>query len=233
MKKILSLLSLFFSVNVYAQCEHMYPAGKPTIVGNFVELCRKGYVVHYNNAQKIPFVTYEKLTPDTIGYGNVKRTSFRVDAEVAPQYRSKNKDFEKTGQIFDRGHLAAAQNAGDEEAMYDTMLLSNIVPQVNSFNRGSWKTLETRIAKIVRRGGTVFVITGVISDGSQTIGDGVAVPQYLFKVIKSDNTVLTYILPNETNNMSYRDFKVPYSELVKKININLLPELSNIEQGIK
>ena len=49
--------------------------------------------------------------------------------------------------------------------------------------------------------------------------------KYLFKVIKSDNTVLTYILPNETNNMSYRDFKVPYSELVKKININLLPEL--------
>lgn len=226
MKLSLFALSLFFSVNVYAQCEHMYPAGKPNITGNIVELCRKSYVVHYNNDQKIPFVTYEKLTPDTIGYGTVKRTSFKVDADIEPQFRSKNKDYVKTGQTYDRGHLVAAQNAGDDEAMQDTMLLSNIVPQVNSFNRGSWKTLETRIAKIVRHGGTVYVITGVISDGSETIGDGVAVPQYLFKVIKSDNTVLTYILPNETNNMSYKDFKVPYSELVKKINVDLLPKLN-------
>lgn len=222
-KKLFLAASLFISISVHANCDRMFPAGKPLVKGNYTELCRKGYAVIYNNDKKIPFLTFELLTPETIGRGQSVRTGFKVDTEVLPRYRSSIKDYARTGNIYDRGHLANAQNAQDDEAMADTMLLSNIVPQVNSFNRGSWKTLESHLAKSVRRGAKLYVITGTIASGNTTIGNSVAVPEFLFKVIVEGDKITTYILPNEVNNRSYRDFRVPYSTLKGLINVELLP----------
>lgn len=220
--KLIPTFFLVISFNAFAACEQMFPGGKPIIKGNFVELCRKGYAVIYNNDQKIPFLTYERLTPETIGRGHINRPSFKVDGEVLPKYRSTLKDFSSTSKIFDKGHLANAQNAGDDEAMADTMLLSNIVPQVNSFNRGSWKSLESHIAKDVRRGKTYFVITGTIASGKNKIGNSVVVPEYLFKVIVDGDKIAVYKMPNETNNKSYKDFQITYQNLIEEIGVDLI-----------
>ena len=222
MKKLLLVLALSSTSLAFAACEQMFPYGKPVVSGNFTELCRKGYAVIYNNEKKIPFVTYELLTPQTIGRGQSERTSFRVDLDINVKYRSTPKNYESTGDIYDRGHLANAQNAGDDEAMRDTMLMSNIVPQVNSFNRGSWKTLETHIAKDVRRGATYHVITGAIPS-DQTISNKVNIPKYLFKVIVDGKKTTTYLMPNEVNNRSYKDFQISYNDLVKMLGVDLLP----------
>lgn len=222
MKKFLLALAFLSATGAFAACEQMFPYGKPVVRGNFIELCRKGYAVIYNNEKKIPFVTYEKLTPDTIGRGQSERTSFKVDLDINVKYRSTPKNYERTGQIYDRGHLANAQNAGDDAAMADTMLMSNIVPQVNSFNRGSWKTLETRLAKDVRRGATYYVITGAIPS-DQYIDNKISIPKYLFKVVVDGKKVTSYLMPNEVNNRSYKDFQISYNELSGIIGVDLLP----------
>lgn len=221
--KFFLVLPFLISISAFAACEDKFPAGKPQVTGNFTELCRKGYAVIYDNEKKIPFITFEKLTPDTIGRGQSERPSFRIDRDISAEFRSKLKDYSPTGRIYDKGHLANAQNAQDDEAMADTMLMSNIVPQINSFNRGSWKTLETHLAKSVRRGAKLYVITGTIASGNTTIGNSVAVPEFLFKVIVEGDKITTYILPNEVNNRSYKDFRVPYSTLKGLINVELLP----------
>lgn len=234
MKKFFALTLIAIAVNAYAACEEKYPFGKPKVAGNYTELCRKGYAVIHDNDRKIPFMTFEYLTPETIGRGQSERTSFKVDKDLPPQHRSSPKDYEKTGWIYDRGHLANAQNAGDDEAMADTMLMSNIVPQIYTFNRGSWKTLETRIAKDVRRGRSLYVITGAVPQSREMIGKGVAVPTHLFKVVidKQRGDAVAYLMPNETNNKSYKDFKMSVGDLTKVIGVDLLPKSSGSENLI-
>lgn len=228
MKRLLSIAIIALAANAYAgNCDSMYPYGKPQLKGNYIELCRKGYVVIYDNEKKIPFLTYEHLTPETIGRGQSERTPFKVDVQVAPQYRSGPKDYANT-HLYDRGHLANAQNAGDDEAMADTMKYSNLVPQVYTFNRGSWKTLETQIAKAVRRGADLYVITGAVTTGSTlTIGKGVVVPTDLAKVVIDKATAgeVIYIMPNETNNKSYKDFKKNRDQLESALGVDVTPGL--------
>lgn len=226
MKKLLSIVALTLAVNAYAACEDMFPYGKPALPkGNYTELCRKGYAVIYDNDKKIPFLTYEHLTPETIGRGQSERGSFTVDTDVQPQYRSGPKDYAHQKR-FDRGHMANAQNAGDDAAMADTMKYSNLVPQVYTFNRGSWKVLETKVAKAVRNGADLYVITAAATkESKETIGNGVVVPTDLAKVVidKKTGGEAIYIMPNETNNKSYRDFKATPEDLKAALGADVTP----------
>jgi endonuclease G len=224
MKKLLIASLIALAANAYAACEDKFPFAKPVLKGNYTELCRKGYADFYDNDRKIPFLTFEHLTPTTIGRGQSARTSFHEDPQVAPEFRSKLKDYSKTGKTYDRGHLADAQNAGDDEAMADTMFLSNIVPQVGSFNRGSWKSLETAIAKDVRRGADYYVITGAIAfKSTDYIGNHVVVPTHMFKIVidKKSNKTRAWLLPNAVNNKGYKSFEINPADLEKIVGVTL------------
>lgn len=225
MKKLFIASLIALAANAYAACEDKFPYDKPHLKGNYTELCRKGYANFYDNEKKIPFVVYEHLTPQTIGRGQSERGGFHIDRDIAPQYRASSKDYDKD-KVYDRGHLANAQNAEDDDAMRDTMLLSNIVPQVYTFNRGSWKALESRIAKDVRRGSDYYVITGALTTKStKTIGNGVVVPTHLFKIVvdKRWNKVTAWLIPNETNNKSYKSFEINVNDLMKIVGVDLIP----------
>lgn len=228
MKKLFSIALLAVAAHAYAgSCDQFYPYGKPTLPkGNYVELCRKDYVVIYDNDKKIPFLTYEHLTPETIGRGQVERGAFRVDKDVAPQYRAGPKDY-AGNKRFDKGHFANAQNAMDDEAMDQRDLYSNAVPQVYTFNRGSWKVLESNVAKAVRRGADLYVVTGAVTASNETIGNGVVIPTELAKAVidKKTGGQVIYIMPNETNNKSYRDFKASRAMLDSKLGTDITPQL--------
>jgi endonuclease G len=226
MKKLVALALLSLSLTAFAACEDKFPFGEPVVQGNYTHLCRRGYADIYDNQRKIPFIVFEHLTPATIGRGQSERTPFHEDKDIPPQFRAHLKDYAKAGRIYDRGHLANAQDAQDDAAMVDTMLLSNIVPQVNTFNRGSWKNLETAIAKDVRRGADYYVITGSVAfKSTKTIGEDVVVPTHLFKIVvdKSTNKIRAWLIPNETNNKSYKDFEINPDDLQKIIGVNLFP----------
>ena len=81
--------------------------------------------------------------------------------------------------------MAAAGNRTTEEGMAQSFSLANIVPQAPMNNRKAWAGIERATRKyVMRAAGDVFVITGsVIGDEVQTIGSGVAVPRYLFKLV--------------------------------------------------
>ena len=60
---------------------------------------------------------------------NRKQSKFRPDPSVPPSLRAENGDFWTSG--WSRGHMApAGNNKHCQDAMDDTFLLSNIVPQV-------------------------------------------------------------------------------------------------------
>lgn len=226
MKKLILLAAFVaFCAQAHAACEDKFAFGEPAPKGDYTHLCRTGYATIHNNKYKIPFASFEHLTPTTIGHGNVERKNrFHEDKDVRPDARARLEDYKTGAQTYDRGHMADAQDASDDKAMFDTFLLSNMVPQVNSFNRGMWKNLETHVAKMVRGGEELYVVSGAIP-GDKTIGHGVAVPSQLFKIVidKKTNESIAYLIPNEVSNKSYTDFQISLGDLSKKLGVDFIP----------
>jgi DNA/RNA endonuclease G (NUC1) len=106
----------------------------------------------------------------------------------AKEYRSAtNKDYLKSG--YDRGHLANAEDfAYDCEKEKCTFSYYNCIPQHPQLNRGSWKSWESTIRKESQKD-RLKIYTGAIY-GKQKIGNGVAVPDYCWKLVYNTRTKL-------------------------------------------
>lgn len=235
MKKLLIAALAALSLSAFADCEQMF-AGHvaPTPTGNYQVLCRSRYAVIHDNDHKLPFMAAELLTPETIGVGKVKRTNnFRADHDLPKEARSVPKDY--VGTIYDKGHLADAENMGTPEAMSESFLMSNMTPQVFSINRGPWRALEMRVAEWVRNGRTLIVYSGVILDGKQTIGSDVAVPTKLFKVIIDVNKhdAIAFVMPNVTGNIGdWKQYRFNVAEVEHIVGVNLLPGMPVAEANM-
>jgi endonuclease G len=75
-----------------------------------------------------------------------------------------------------------------------------MVPQNSSQNRGSWRILEDRIRSIAHEGKVLYVTVGTVYEpGYKVIGNGVGVPQYLWKVVvdAETNNAIGFVFPNE------------------------------------
>lgn len=224
-KYLISLLLVAASFAASAACEDKFAFNQwPEVHGNYQALCRSGYAIVHDNGHKLPLMAAEHLSPETIGRGDVHRTdNFRVDRDLPPQARSTPKDYVHT--IYDKGHLADAENAGTTELMSETFLMSNMTPQVFSINRGPWRALEMRVGSWVRNGRSLYVYTGVILGGNQTIGNGVAVPTQLFKVIIDVNhgDAIAFIMPNVEGSIGdWKQYRVTVADVERAIGVNLL-----------
>ena len=156
-----------------------YPRIKPfdTIIEH------KGYSLLYNEKHKqaswVSYVhTSQKLE------GKVKRKNrFTMDPKVKRK-SSKTSDYSNSG--YDRGHLApAADMSWSEEVMRESFYMSNVSPQLPSFNRGIWKSLENSVRIWCLEADSLFVVVGpILEDTLESIGENeVSVPNDFFKVI--------------------------------------------------
>lgn len=159
-----------------------------------------GMTVSFNPRMHVPnWVAYELTADET--YGEEPRArNFMVDPDV--DGCATPDDYRNTG--FDRGHMApAADMKWDPDAMRESFYMTNIVPQDNSLNRGSWSKLEDKCRSRARRDSAVIIISGPILTDTidMYIGNtGVAVPSRFFKVILSPYTTpptaIGFIMPN-------------------------------------
>lgn len=173
---------------------------------------RDGYVLSYDARNRVPFWVCERLDADALdGGANRKRSSFRADTSIAPEFRSDNGDYERSG--FDRGHMAPAGDHKEDQAEMDgTFLLSNVAPQAGEgFNRDYWNSLEERIRGWARTR-ELYVYTGPLylpakgPNGKRYVryqvigGGGVAVPTHFFKLVVAENgggvEAVAFVLPN-------------------------------------
>ena len=163
------------------------------------EICHLNYAVIHRCSVKAPVAVFEHLTPAAMSGPAKRRDDFRPDPQVTPECRAQLSDY--AGNPYDRGHMApAANNTQTVEIMSESFFLSNMVPQVPNNNRGIWKQLETWERAWAATPGTDFYIIsgGIYTPQRQVIGNGVGVPDYLFKVIieKNSRKVHAYLMPN-------------------------------------
>ncbi len=157
------------------------------------------YTLSYSEEdEQAEWVAY-KLTPAS--FSNIKRDeNFREDNSVTTGSATLA-DYKNSG--YDRGHLApAADMSINSTAMSESFFMSNMSPQVASFNRGIWKELESQVRNWAKSNDSLFVVTGPILDHSiGAIGiNQVTVPRAYYKTIvffKNNNiNGIAFLLPN-------------------------------------
>lgn len=225
-------LILLFSTSVYSanyidsNCNQFVYAGAPISATTGMYLCKSDFAIHYNLSTKTAEYVVEKLQYPIVA---VPRTNdFNVDMNIPVDSRADLGDYINTK--LDRGHLSAAANHSTQLGMEQSFLLSNIVPQNPNNNRGIWKHLETNVRRYVQTRGTLYVITGTYYTSKIIIGDNLAVPNYLFKVIVDANrkTGIAFLIPNKAIPVTaIKQYALSIQQLEQKVHINFMPNLTH------
>jgi len=131
-----------------------------------------------------------------------------------------DKDYSHSG--YDKGHMVNAEDfAFDCEKEKMTFFYYNSLPQSPKSNRGSWKTLETKIRKQSQSDSLLIICGGYEYEKDGTL----YVPKYCYKIIKNLNTkeIKCYLFDNNESNKNEEEiFKtfvsnLPNSSLLLKI----------------
>lgn len=166
-KKILILLS--FNL-IYLNC---FPQKVDTILTNEV------YKSYVNYELKQPLYVVYKLYK---GGGTCSRAGFFFKNDTQLKIAN-TQDYLKSG--YDKGHLVGAEDfAYDCKKDELTFRYYNCLPQTPNMNRGVWKQYETKVREWSQNDSLLIICGGRFKD-IKKIGDGCAVPDHCFKVIKS------------------------------------------------
>lgn len=145
----------------------------------------EGMTLSFNPRRHIPNWVAWELTADETR-GTVPRAkSFSSDPEVegCPE------PWEYSYSGYDRGHIAPAGDMKwSPSAMAQSFLMTNVCPQVKSFNSGVWARLEEKCRVWAQSDSAIIIIAGpVMTDTmTETIGDShISVPRRFFKVVLS------------------------------------------------
>lgn len=188
------------------------------------------YALSYNEKYEQPdFVVY-LLTTDMLNPNSTVQRSndFRPDPLIETRSAGLD-DYRSSG--FDRGHLCPAGDMSfSMDAMSESFYMSNMSPQVPSFNRGIWKKLETWVRSVAFRKDSLIVYTGpVLNIGVDTVigSNRVGVPKKYFKAIYSlrERRGIAFLLENEKSQKSIKDYILSIDSLETVINIDLFSEL--------
>jgi len=180
------------------------------IPGNTDRILDKQYfIIGYKDEWKIPEWVLYSVTKQELRDTTPRLRNFKPDPQLPPAIGAQPSDYKKSG--YDQGHMAPATDfKRSKEAMATTFLLSNVAPQTDKLNERIWNKLEGQVRSKVKKSGKAWIVTGnVFLDDNwkpvppeKFIGmDNVAVPDYCFKVILTEqvggiheilNTILTF-----------------------------------------
>lgn len=184
---------------------------------------------------------------------NVSRSDepFSDDPSLPSNLRIGSNGF---GFTYNRGHLcASADRLYSRSANAATFYMSNMSPQLGSFNQAYWITLEGLVQKLGRNSSfadTLYVVKGgTVKDGqildwvNRVNGTRVAVPKYyymaLLKVKNGTYSSIAFWMEHKDYGYDFNN-QAPLSdiagdalsvnELEEKTGINFFPNLTKIKQ---
>ena len=184
------------------------------------------YVHTYKDAEWVAY----RLTDEMVQGSAVRHNNFCVDSMV-PGGTAGPDDY--PGKDYDRGHLCPADDMKFLQSATDsTFYMSNMTPQMGSFNRGIWKKLEEKVRGWVKKYKELYIVDGpILNRGLQKIGPkkDIRVPKEFYKVIlvytQAEKIMIAFILPHKKSTGSLATFAVPVDSVEKRTGINFFPDL--------
>lgn len=168
-----------------------------------IVITHKAYQIHFDTKLKEPIYTHYILTKSMLN-GKNARTAFHYDSAIDNNLQNSTPI---TG--YDFGHLSPDDDfRADATTQIESMVYTNEAPQVSSFNRGIWHTLENYVRKLAETQ-NVEVWTGCIY-GKLNI------PTFYWKVLKYNGKFEAYKMPNlATTKGSISQYKTDYRTFLK------------------
>ena len=143
------------------------------------------YKICYSYKYKGALAVWYELKGDLVDKKNIKkRPRFYTEKNIPVKFRSKSKDYIKSG--FDRGHLANdASFDYDKKIQRKTYSMANIIPQYPKVNRYTWIKAERYERQIAKKLNSVVVINLVdYSNSPGTIGKNkISIPTSYTKIL--------------------------------------------------
>lgn len=199
MNKLIVILLIALSViscrKVCAsECSNLYPNNTPIVVQGTTELCNSFYVSLYDKTNQKVILVAEHLKHGSIG--SVPRNDeFHADDRIGK--KPNPSQYHDTG--YDKGHMAPAGDASNEQEMYETFAMTNMTPQKPTLNRNSWRMLEEGIRKRFASSKTDMYIINIAIYGNNGQMNGIPIPIGYWKIIISDGTTWYYYADNLDN----------------------------------
>ena len=156
------------------QAEYLLKGRKPTtsILKKIKDFAEK------RKALKLPFFADNQKGDFA---GKKSRDSYKWDKDISYQ--------KGTGNI-DRGHLADFGSTSTSMDAENSFTRENVLPMKSTFNRGSWKAIESEFKEITQKApGETYVVTGAIKNDWLTPslankkGERFEVPRRFYKAI--------------------------------------------------
>ncbi len=211
------------------------------------------YTSSYNNTKKTPNWVSWHLS--SAWYGTAPRsTSFTTDQTLpSGWYRVTTSDYTNSG--FDRGHMCpSADRDKTSDENKQTFVMTNIVPQAPWNNQRCWANLETYCRNLADAGNEMYIISGPGGQGGDgsngartTVGNGVVVPNYTWKVIlvlpngssdasrvTSSTRVIAVKVPNSqsVNNNPWSQYRVSVDQIESLTGYNFFSAVSSSVQSV-
>ncbi len=209
------ILNLLFFILSYL------PTGVPNISGastasttNYL-VVKKGYVMSYNGVEgRANWVGWTLKASDV---GPIERSNrFREDNNLPSRFkRVDDDDYAHSG--YDRGHLCNSEDRTASEYLNEeTFLMSNIIPQTPTLNRGPFKFLEAYCRKLaVKKGQQLLIYSGGIG-AADRLASGVPVPKFCWKAVYTPTDAFYVLFPNEHElNKNWKTYLVSKDRLEK------------------
>ncbi len=150
---------------------------------------------------------------------------------------------------YDRGHQIPSADRLSTKANRRTFAFTNIAPQDPTLNGGLWNDLEQRVRSWAKRSDTLYVVTGVLLEGTRTVsdndGNAVTVPSHFWKAVLRKNTdkygrvhwsmcaVVLANVPRRSHGFKeagpvLRNESIPVKSLERYTGLEFFPELKKI-----
>ncbi|KAK6291671.1 hypothetical protein J4Q44_G00374560 [Coregonus suidteri] len=119
------------------------------------------------------------------------------DKGQSPDHQAGNNDYKNSidSNGVNRGHLFPNLHANDLETQNSTFTLTNIVPQVVSFNGGSWNKMECKVRNTLNDNCKdanniikAYVVTGAVPSESNNLKNRVNIPSLLWTAYCCNNS---------------------------------------------
>ncbi len=153
-----------------------------------------------------------------------RKDHFRADVRVPRRFRAALGAYRKSG--YHRGHLVGSANQNLQEIQNsETFLLSNMAPQVGSFNSGIWARLERAVRRLDAREDILetYVLTApvfdftkpieMIGDRNNKYGIDIPIPHAFVKSVLAENSkgallLWTFQMENKKLSGDLKDYLV-------------------------
>ncbi len=227
-------------------CPQFQAFGFPTpktdgVVERSYSTCRLGYAGMYDAEVKTPLWVAERIKRDDLkGVAKRDGLDFQDDPQVPPL--DGGNQYKRSG--FDKGHLApAADFRWSQEAMNQSFIFSNAVPQNPTHNQKIWGNLESMVREMASRRGVLLVFTGPVftkpvswlhhgRKSQERQSGSIPVPAALFKVIVDPATkdMTAFVIPNDgLQGEEPSRFQLSVREVERVTGLDFNPDLSRSE----